>query len=93
MAESQSKGDNNPEGSRKPHSVDPDDTDLYRRMYFMSMERWHGTCDEVIECIAGGGSLADVVSVVARWLDGSDAIDEKVVERIAAAYQRAGGAS
>lgn len=58
-------------------------------LHLGSIKRWHETCDAVLDAVTEHGTLAAVVEVVAEWLDGSDALDDEVCDRIRRAQAKA----
>jgi hypothetical protein len=59
------------------------------KMHVGAIKRWHETCDAVLDAVIEHGTLAAVVEVVADWLDGSDALDDEVCDRIRRAQAKA----
>ena len=55
---------------------------LHHRCHTAAIERWHETCDAVLNAVIEHGALRSVVEVVAEWLEGSDALDDEVCDLI-----------
>lgn len=67
------------------------DSDRWQRMYLRAIERHHENLDAILNVVALGGDLKNVVRCVVDWLDGMDALADTDHDLLRRAWVAAGG--
>lgn len=67
------------------------DSDRWQRMYLRAIERHNENLDAILNVVALGGDLKNVVRCVVDWLDGMDVLADSDHDLLRRAWVAAGG--